>query len=185
MQWCMVFVEHSGVCAMHLVQLCSPKLSSILLRFSLTNQYPSVLDYYVAGTPVFGRHGSPSIKRQQPSYLLTPHHPFVLLPNNYPPYSTTSEQQKTPKHKPLTAMLSKTAYKRMIVCCDGTWQASDKSAGGSMDSNVTKFSRALSKTVDIKGHTVQQIVYYASGIGTDGLTRLSHYVAGKWRNEVF
>lgn len=73
------------------------------------------------------------------------------------------------------------AYKRMIICCDGTWQASDRSAksGGSNDSNVTKFSRALAKTVVIGEQTVQQIVYYMSGIGTNALTNISHYVAGK------
>lgn len=48
-----------------------------------------------------------------------------------------------------------------------------------MDSNVTKFSRALSKSVKVNGQTVQQIVYYLSGIGTESLSLVSHYLAGE------
>lgn len=73
-----------------------------------------------------------------------------------------------------------TVYKRIIICCDGTWQASDRSdkENQTFDSNVTRLSRALAKTVVVDGQTVHQIVYYISGIGTSGLTNLSHYIAG-------
>lgn len=48
-----------------------------------------------------------------------------------------------------------------------------------MDSNVTKFSRAIAKTVTTNNHTIQQIVYYVSGIGTNALTKISSVIAGK------
>ena len=50
--------------------------------------------------------------------------------------------------------------KRLIVCCDGTWDDAD--AGGSF-SNVVRLSRAIkAKAAD----GTEQIVYYQSGAGT-------------------
>ncbi|KAL4999473.1 hypothetical protein BDV10DRAFT_200703 [Aspergillus recurvatus] len=59
--------------------------------------------------------------------------------------------------------------KRLIVCCDGTWQ--DSTADESEPpSNVTRLSRALSRTAIVKENGVQreipQIVYYQKGVGT-------------------
>ncbi|GIJ86611.1 hypothetical protein Asppvi_005501 [Aspergillus pseudoviridinutans] len=60
--------------------------------------------------------------------------------------------------------------KRLIVCCDGTWQDSlaDKAQP---PSNVTRFSRALSRAAVVEGEDGQkreipQIVYYQKGVGT-------------------
>lgn len=54
--------------------------------------------------------------------------------------------------------------KRLIVCCDGTWDDAD--AGGAV-SNVVRIARAI-KAVDTRtpGETIHQIVYYHSGVGT-------------------
>ncbi|KAJ0412997.1 hypothetical protein BJY00DRAFT_297586 [Aspergillus carlsbadensis] len=59
--------------------------------------------------------------------------------------------------------------KRLIVCCDGTWQ--DATADSSEPpSNVTRLERALSCTAIIHDNGVQneipQIVYYQKRVGT-------------------
>ncbi|KAF6841184.1 peptidoglycan-binding domain-containing protein [Colletotrichum plurivorum] len=57
--------------------------------------------------------------------------------------------------------------KRIIVCCDGTWQTST-TISRNIPSNVTRLSRAISKFGD---NGKPQIVYYGSGVGTgDGVT---------------
>lgn len=50
--------------------------------------------------------------------------------------------------------------KRLVVCCDGTWMASD-----SVDvSNIEKIARS----VDASSANVPQVVHYASGVGARG-----------------
>ena len=58
------------------------------------------------------------------------------------------------------------APKRIIICCDGTWQ---DSASGKQNtpSNVTRLTRCLNRTAQQDGKTWQQIVWYDSGIGTE------------------
>ncbi|GME35280.1 peptidoglycan binding domain containing protein [Neofusicoccum parvum] len=51
--------------------------------------------------------------------------------------------------------------KRLIVCCDGTWQASDKTYGTS-PSNIAKLSRMIAH----EDGDIPQVVYYQSGVGT-------------------
>jgi uncharacterized protein (DUF2235 family) len=63
--------------------------------------------------------------------------------------------------------------KRIIVCCDGTWYASDK-GGNNLPSNVARMSRALKKVGLVeygpdKGQNRSQVVYYQSGVGTGNL----------------
>lgn len=76
-------------------------------------------------------------------------------------------------------------YKRLIICCDGTWQASDRPStkdGANVTSNVTKFCRAIAKSTtrpDGRGK-VQQVVFYQSGIGTDTVTKFSGTIAGEF-----
>lgn len=57
--------------------------------------------------------------------------------------------------------------KRLIVCCDGTWQKLDRE----YPTNVVKITQAI-KPIAEKDH-VQQIVFYEEGVGTgdvlDGL----------------
>jgi len=53
--------------------------------------------------------------------------------------------------------------KRLIICCDGTWQDSD---GGTFEvpTNVTRLSRAIEPVAQ---DGTPQIVYYQSGVGTE------------------
>ena len=58
------------------------------------------------------------------------------------------------------------APKRLILCCDGTWQASDH---GTQDvpSNIAKLSRAVAKTfVNENNQAIPQIVHYDAGVAT-------------------
>ncbi|KAG9002322.1 hypothetical protein FRB93_011748 [Tulasnella sp. JGI-2019a] len=57
-------------------------------------------------------------------------------------------------------------YKRLIVCCDGTWQASDKGPR-TVPSNITKFARAL-ETAQVRDdkQEIQQVVYYQAGVAS-------------------
>ncbi|KAJ6263708.1 hypothetical protein Dda_2277 [Drechslerella dactyloides] len=61
--------------------------------------------------------------------------------------------------------------KRIIICCDGTWQDSD--SGDGCPSNVTRFARSL-KSVSDEG--VTQIIYYQSGVGSGTGLGLSEHV---------
>ncbi|MEX2598841.1 MAG: DUF2235 domain-containing protein, partial [Dehalococcoidia bacterium] len=51
--------------------------------------------------------------------------------------------------------------KRIIVCCDGTWNTADQG----WPSNVVKMSRALAVSRPDGTH---QVVYYGQGVGTRG-----------------
>lgn len=62
--------------------------------------------------------------------------------------------------------------KRLIICCDGTWQSS-VSGKHNIPSNVTRLARTIAKAgQDENGQNWQQIVYYDSGIGTGDLMML-------------
>lgn len=66
-------------------------------------------------------------------------------------------------------MVGTTIPKRLIVCCDGTWYASDKGADN-LPSNVALISRTVAKEGTSKdGKRVPQVVYYQSGVGTGNL----------------
>lgn len=58
------------------------------------------------------------------------------------------------------------APKRIIICCDGTWQSSVTNVTN-IPSNVTRIVRYLTKIgKDNDGKVWQQVVYYDAGIGT-------------------
>lgn len=60
-------------------------------------------------------------------------------------------------------------YKRIILCCDGTWLAAN-TGDNSKPSNVAKLARAIAPTgVDAEGKIVKQIVLYHSGLGSTSL----------------
>jgi hypothetical protein len=62
--------------------------------------------------------------------------------------------------------------RRLIVCCDGTWQSSvsDKE---NVPSNVTKLCRVLARTgKDQQERNWHQVVYYDGGIGTGNTGKL-------------
>ena len=54
--------------------------------------------------------------------------------------------------------------KKIILCCDGTWNRADQETDGKpCPTNVIKIAYRLKKH-DSKG--VQQLVYYDQGVGT-------------------
>ena len=62
------------------------------------------------------------------------------------------------------------AKKRLIICCDGTWNEPSDSPVGQHSTNVFKLSQAI-PAMDSQG--IAQIVHYARGLGTgEGLSRL-------------
>jgi|SRR5271155_1188455 uncharacterized protein (DUF2235 family) len=61
------------------------------------------------------------------------------------------------------------SYKRIILCSDGTWLASDL-GDKSVPSNVAKIARAIANSgPDADGNLVKQIVLYHSGLGSGDL----------------
>lgn len=60
-------------------------------------------------------------------------------------------------------------YKRIIICSDGTWLASDV-GDKSVPSNVAKLARSVATSgPDAEGNIVKQIVSYYPGLGTGDL----------------
>src|SRR5512142_1433437 len=60
--------------------------------------------------------------------------------------------------------------KRLIVCCDGTWNTADQAiAGQPCPTNVTKIALSVASE-DFAG--VRQCVYYHRGVGTSQWERL-------------
>jgi uncharacterized protein (DUF2235 family) len=60
-------------------------------------------------------------------------------------------------------------YKRIILCADGTWLASDE-GDSSVPSNVAKISRAIANNgLNADDELVEQVVYYHSGLGSGSL----------------
>lgn len=56
--------------------------------------------------------------------------------------------------------------KRPIVCCDGTWQSSDRGVEN-VTSNVAKLVRAIAKFGRTKGGDfIHPIVFYDASVGT-------------------
>ncbi|WP_340106058.1 DUF2235 domain-containing protein [Rhodohalobacter sp. 8-1] len=53
--------------------------------------------------------------------------------------------------------------KRLILCCDGTWNSADQSANGTpCPTNIVRIAYRIAKRKD----DLQQIVYYSQGVGT-------------------
>ena len=64
------------------------------------------------------------------------------------------------------------APKRIVICCDGTWQSS-VTGQRNVPSNITRMCRSLANTgKDENNKTWQQIVFYDAGIGTGALSQL-------------
>lgn len=74
----------------------------------------------------------------------------------------------------------KAVRKRIVVCCDGTWQSAtspDPSQG--CCSNVPRLARVLANAGNDKdGNEWEQIVYYDAGIGTGELTPVDKDIQG-------
>jgi uncharacterized protein (DUF2235 family) len=61
--------------------------------------------------------------------------------------------------------------RKLIVCCDGTWNRRD--APGGAPTNVAKMARALRPS---DGSGVSQLIYYHPGVGTGN--RVDHFLGG-------
>ena len=57
------------------------------------------------------------------------------------------------------------AMKRIVVCCDGTWNDSDEGTGYT---NVSRLAWAVQSTDTRGGKDIAQILFYQSGVGTEG-----------------
>lgn len=75
----------------------------------------------------------------------------------------------------LTSFVSEEAKsppKRIVICCDGTWQSSvslDPKKG--IESNVTRLARVLAPAgTDKDGKVWEQVVYYDAGVGAGDVT---------------
>ncbi|KAH4171136.1 hypothetical protein HBI24_165720 [Parastagonospora nodorum] len=71
------------------------------------------------------------------------------------------------------AEIVEAAPKKIILCCDGTWQSS-VSGKHNLPSNITRIARTIAKAGQDKedGKVWQQIVYYDSGVGSGSLSSL-------------
>ncbi|WP_328456829.1 DUF2235 domain-containing protein [Amycolatopsis sp. NBC_00438] len=59
--------------------------------------------------------------------------------------------------------------KRLVICCDGTWNTPDQTSGGTPSpTNVTKLALAVAGKAD----GVPQLLYYHRGVGSYGRPRL-------------
>jgi len=68
-------------------------------------------------------------------------------------------------------------YKRLIVCCDGTWKSFYRKA--SDPTNVTRFSRAIDTAhLDQDGKEIQQVLLYQPGVGTGAMNWIQRRFAG-------
>ena len=66
--------------------------------------------------------------------------------------------------------------KRLVVCCDGTWNTPDQKEEGQVcPTNVVKIASAL---LPMGPENIPQVVYYHSGVGTSMGTDLSHWMGG-------
>ncbi len=68
--------------------------------------------------------------------------------------------------------------KRLVICCDGTWNEPDQSVDGNAadetePTNVLKVVRGLAP---VDGNQVPQVVYYDTGVGTQGMA--DKYIGG-------
>jgi len=68
--------------------------------------------------------------------------------------------------------------KRIVVCCDGTWVASDKDSD-KLPTNVTLMSRTIAKEgTNSKGENVPQIVISQASVGTGSLGGIEQSLQG-------
>jgi len=69
--------------------------------------------------------------------------------------------------------------KRLIVCCDGTWQSAD--TGAEIDpTNVANLVRALTYTAPDGKSKTPQIAFYQAGVGTGALSPLQRLLDGMY-----
>ena len=111
-----------------------------------------------------------------PSLLLL--HSSLEMAAQSPP--STSAKAKA-KANDLSTPAHTTSFKRLIICCDGTWEAGDHVSKGdsSYQTNITRMCHALADDLLIPdGTRVPQIIYYQSGVGANVPTALGRSIAG-------
>ena len=67
---------------------------------------------------------------------------------------------------PSSTLEERPPKKRLVICCDGTWQASNHGLQ-TIPSNIAKLSRAVKfyeRTSD--NQFIHQVVFYSAGVGT-------------------
>lgn len=57
--------------------------------------------------------------------------------------------------------------KRLVICCDGTWQSLQKTAN---PTNVFKIAQAVKPVSQSESQEIEQVVYYDHGVGSGDLT---------------
>ncbi|KAG9222766.1 hypothetical protein CCMSSC00406_0004680 [Pleurotus cornucopiae] len=85
--------------------------------------------------------------------------------------------RKTPT-EPVPLSLRESIKKRIIVCCDGTWQDGIKGDTPAKYTNVLRLARTISHEDQRFTPAIPQIVYYQSGVGTDS-NLYSEYIEGE------
>lgn len=86
-------------------------------------------------------------------------------------FQPTSKKEESPQFPPKPK-------KRIVICCDGTWQSSAHGTR-SIPSNIAKISRSVANYyIDENGLMAPQIVYYDAGVGT-AVGWLDKQMAGK------
>jgi len=92
--------------------------------------------------------------------------PVPVVDDAQPP-SVVSAKNSLPKNK-----------KRLIVCCDGTWQDGVVVKERWRYTNVMRLSRALRHQDERAENVIPQIVFYQSGIGSSP-NFYSEYIQGR------
>ncbi|KAF3931314.1 hypothetical protein ABW19_dt0204345 [Dactylella cylindrospora] len=69
------------------------------------------------------------------------------------------------------------SYKRIIICCDGSWQGSDKGVV-TIPSNVARMAKAIATSTSGNGGEIQQVVFYQSGVGSTTWGTMGNVAAG-------
>ncbi|KAF8576583.1 hypothetical protein K439DRAFT_1640432 [Ramaria rubella] len=87
--------------------------------------------------------------------------------------SVDAEPRNPPDGNPSSRMLSK----RIIVCCDGTWQDGIVQKHRWEYSNILKLSRMINHQDDRQSPPIHQIVFYQAGIGSER-NIYSEYIEG-------
>ncbi|KAH7394813.1 hypothetical protein BKA66DRAFT_455876 [Pyrenochaeta sp. MPI-SDFR-AT-0127] len=74
------------------------------------------------------------------------------------------------------------SQKRIIICCDGTWQSSASLHGkDSPPSNVERMRQVIAKTgTDMKKQIWQQNIHYIPGVGSEDLSQAEKTRQGRF-----
>lgn len=76
-----------------------------------------------------------------------------------------------------TLVMTDSRFKRIVICCDGTWNNSDGT--NQPPTNVTKLARCIKHVDNRKAdNSIRQIVYYQSGIGSTSDTAIDRTFDG-------